>query len=207
MKDDIIIRIETPADYAAAENLTREAFWNVYRPGCTEHYVLHSFRGKENFVPELSLVMELDKQLIGHVMYVRSEIQADDGRSIPVMTFGPISIAPAYKRQGYGTVLLRESMHRAELLGAGALVIEGNIGFYGKSGFVTASGRGIHYAAEPIGAEVPYFLLCELKPGFLDGVTGTYRDPEGYDVSEAEAERFDAMFPPKEKQKLPGQLF
>jgi len=207
MKDNLIIRIETPADFSAAENLTREAFWNVYRPGCTEHYVLHSFRGKAGFVPELSLVMELNGKLIGHVMYVRSEIHADDGRIIPVMTFGPISIAPDYKRQGWGTVLLRESMRRAELLGAGALAIEGSIGFYGKSGFVTASARGIHYAAEPRDAEVPYFLIRELKPGFLAGVAGTYRDPEGYFVDEAEAERFDAQFPPKEKQKLPGQLF
>jgi len=207
MKDNIIIRIETPADYAAAENLTREAFWNVYCPGCTEHYVLHTFRGKKDFIPELSLVMELDGELAGHIMYVRSEICADDGRHVPVMTFGPISIAPKYQRQGYGTVLLRESMHRAKLLGAGALAIEGNIGFYGKSGFAVASARGIHYAAEPRDAEVPYFLLCELKPGFLTGVSGTYRDPEGYSVPKDEAERFDAQFPPKEKRKLPGQLF
>ena len=207
MKNDLIIRIETPADYTAAENLTREAFWNVYRPGCTEHYVLHAFRGREDFVPELSLVMELGGRLIGHIMYVRSKIDADDGRSIPVMTFGPISIAPEYQRQGCGTVLLRESMRRAAFLGAGALAIEGNPGFYGKSGFAAASARGIHYAAEPRDAEVPYFLICELKPGFLDGVTGAYRDPAGYFVSDTEAERFDAQFPPKEKLKLPGQLF
>ncbi|MGI5979140.1 MAG: GNAT family N-acetyltransferase, partial [Oscillospiraceae bacterium] len=126
---------------------------------------------------------------------------------IPVMTFGPISIAPEYQRQGFGTVLLRESMRRAELLGAGALAIEGNIDFYGKSGFVVASTRGIHYAAEARDADVPYFLICELKPGFLDGVTGTYQDPAGYFPDESEAERFDAQFPPKEKKKLPGQLF
>jgi putative acetyltransferase len=207
MKNDLIIRIETPKDYAATENLTREAFWNVYRPGCLEHYVLHCFRTQADFVPELSLVMELDGTLIGHVMYVRSAIDADDGTRVPVMTFGPISIAPAYKRQGCGTVLLRESMHRAALLGAGALAIEGNIGFYGKSGFVTASTKGIRYASESQDDEAPYFLICELKPGFLTGVTGAYRDPAGYFVSEAEAERFDAQFPPKEKQKLPGQLF
>jgi len=207
MNNNITIRIETPDDYAATENLTREAFWNVYRPGCLEHYVLHCFRGRKDYVPELSLVLELDGTLVGHVMYVRSEIHADGGRCIPVMTFGPISIAPEYKRQAYGTILLRESMRRAALLGTGALAIEGNIGFYGKSGFVVASTKGVHYAAEPLDAEVPYFLICELKPGFLDGVTGTYQDPEGYFVDEAEAERFDAQFPPKEKKKLPGQLF
>lgn len=207
MQNQLIIRIETAADYAAAENLTREAFWNVYRPGCTEHYVLHCFRGREDFIPELSLLLERNGTIIGHVMYARSWICADDGRRIPVMTFGPLSIAPAYKRQGYGTILLRESMRRAALLGAGALAIEGDPAFYGKSGFVTASTKGIHYAAEPREAEVPYFLLRELAPGFLNGVTGIYRDPAGYFVAEEEAALFDARFPPKEKQKLPGQLF
>lgn len=207
MKNELIIRPETPADYAAAEDLTREAFWNVYRPGCLEHYVLHCFRGRKDFIPQLSLLLEQNGKLIGHVMYARSEIHTDSGTDLPIMTFGPLSIHPACQRQGYGTMLLRESMRRAEHLGAGALAIEGNIGFYGKSGFAIASTKGIHYADEPRDAQVPYFLICELKPGFLDGVTGTYRDPDGYFVSEAEALRFDAAFPPKEKKKLPGQLF
>lgn len=206
MENDYIIRLETESDYRESENLTREAFWNVYRPGCLEHYVLHLFRNDPAFVPELAFVMEKDGRLIGHVMYARSEILADDGRHIPVMTFGPISIAPEYKRRGYGTVLLRHSMDAAEKMGAGALAITGNIDFYGLSGFVTASTMGVHYYAEPRDAEVPYFLICELKPGFLQGISGTYRDPEGYFVDEALAEAFDAQFPKKEKLRLPGQL-
>lgn len=207
MNQACTIRLERKDEYTAVENLTREAFWNVYRPGCLEHYVLHTFRGKPDFVPELDLVLEQEGRLIGHVMYVRSEIHADDGRVIPIMTFGPISIAPEYKRQGYGTLLLRHSMEKAEKLGAGALAITGNIGFYGKSGFTVASASGIHYFAEPRENEVPYFLIRELTPGFLDGISGTYRDPEGYFVDEGEAEAFDAQFPPKEKRRLPGQIF
>ena len=153
--NDCIIRRETESERREVENLTREAFWNVYRPGCTEHYVLHCFRDRSDFVPELDLVMEKDGRLIGHVMYVRSHIDADDGRSVPIMTFGPISIAPEYKRRGYGSVLLRRSMDMAREMGAGALAITGNICFYGKSGFVVASTLGIHYYAEPREAEVP----------------------------------------------------
>lgn len=205
-KNDYIIRLEKPSDYRETENLTREAFWNVYRPGCTEHYVLHCYRDKADFVPELDFVMEKDGRIIGHVMYVRAVIQSDDGREIPIMTFGPISIAPEYKRKGYGKALLDYSMEKARELGAGALCMEGNIDFYGKSGFVVASTKGIHYYAEPRENEVPYFLLKELKEGFLDGVTGTYHTPEGYFIDEEAAERFDAGFPPKQKLKLPGQL-
>ena len=207
MKQDIIIRRETPADHAAVEQLTREAFWNVYRPGCMEHYVVHVLRSDPAFVPELDLVMERDGQLIGHVMYMRAAITADGGREIPVMTFGPISIHPDLQRQGLGKYLLDYSMERAEALGAGALCIEGNLDFYGKSGFVVAGTHGIRYHGEPDQELVPYFLLKELRPGFLNGVTGVYHTPKGYYVDETAAEAFDRHFPPKEKLKLPGQLF
>ena len=200
----LIIRNETENDFRAVENLTREAFWNVYRPGCLEHFVLHEFRNAPAFVPELDLVMELDGVLIGHVMYVRSAIQKDNGEALPVMTFGPISIAPAYQRHGFGSILLQESMRRAKAMGAGALAITGNIGFYGKSGFVVAKTKGVRYADDP---DADYFLIAELTPGFLDGISGTYKDPDGYFVSDEAAEAFDAKFTPKEKLKLPGQLF
>ena len=203
---DYIIRLETKEDYKEVENVTREAFWNVYRPGCMEHYVLHCYRNREDFIKELDFVMEKDGKIIGHVMYSKAEIQADDGRKIPIMTFGPISILPEYKRKGYGKKLLDYSMQKAKEMGAGALCIEGNIDFYGKSGFVVASTKGIHYYAEPRENEVPYFLLKELEQGFLDDIEGIYRTPEGYFVDEKEVENFDQKFPKKEKLRLSGQL-
>lgn len=200
------IRLETKKDYREVENLTRESFWNVYRPGCMEHYVLHCYRNRKEFIPELDFVMEKDGKIIGHVMYSEATIQVDDGRVIPIITFGPISIAPEYKRKGYGKKLLEYSMEKAKEMGAGMLCIEGNIDFYGKSGFIVASTKGIHYHAEPRENVVPYFLLKELKEGFLDGITGVYHTPEGYFVDEKKVEEFDREFPVKEKLKLPGQL-
>ena len=206
-QENIIIRREMPTDYAAVEELTRNAFWNVYRPGCLEHYVVYVLRQDPDFVPELDLVMERDGQLIGHVLYMRAKIVADDGREIPMMTFGPISIRPDLQRQGLGKYLLDYSMEQAGKLGAGALCIEGNIDFYGKSGFVVAGTRGIRYHGEPEQESIPYVLLKELWPGFLDGVTGVYHTPKGYYVDEDAAEEFDRNFPPREKLRLPGQLF
>lgn len=206
-KNHLIIRRETPADYKAVENLTREAFWNVYRPGCLEHYVLHVLREDPAFVPELDLVLEKEGTLIGHIMYMRAKIVKQDGQDLPMMTFGPISIHPKVQRQGYGKYLLEYSMEKAKELGAGALCIEGNIDFYGKSGFVVAGTRGIRYHGEPQAQLVPYVLLKELREGFLEGVTGVYHTPGGYFVDEGEAEAFDRNFPPKPKLKLPGQLF
>lgn len=207
MKKDYIIRQETISDYFEVENLTREAFWNVYRPGCFEHFVLHRYRKLPDFIPELSLCLIMNDKIIGHVMYAHSHIDADDGRKIKIMTFGPISIAPEYKRKGYGTILLRYSMEKAKELGCKALAICGNINFYGKSGFEVASKKGIHYYAEPREAEVPYFLIKELEKGFLDGITGIYKDPDGYDCEGVDIDLFDSRFPLKKKEKLPGQLW
>ena len=111
---DIIIRQEEEKDYKTTENLVREAFWNVYCPGCKEHYVLHRYRNDPAFVKELDFVMEKDGKMIGQIIYVRSELICDDGKKLPVMTFGPISIAPDYKRKGYGKMLLDFSMERAK---------------------------------------------------------------------------------------------
>lgn len=206
-KNDYIIRLENNNEHREVENLVRESFWNVYRPGCMEHYLLHQLRNDPAFVHELDFVMEKDGKLIGQNMFMRAFITADDGRAVPIMTMGPICISPEFKRKGYGKKLLDYSLEKAAELGAGALCFEGNIGFYGKSGFTYAREFGIRYHGLPEGADDSFFLCKELKTGYLDGITGVYAPPQGYFVDEAETEEFDKLFPPKEKLKLPGQLF
>ena len=203
----ITFRRETKADYANVENLIRESFWNVYRPGCSEHYVMHVLRDDPAFVPELDFVMEKDGQLIGQNMFMKTVINGDDGRDVPVLTMGPIGITPALKRRGYGKLLLDFSLEQAAALGYGAVLFEGNIGFYGKSGFTYAREFGVRYHDLPEGADDSFFLCRELIPGYLDGVTGVYQTPQGYYVDDADVEAFDQAFPPKEKLRLPGQIF
>lgn len=206
-KKHIIIRLEKKEEQRQVENLVRESFWNVYRPGCLEHYVLHQLRNDEAFVPELDFVMEQDGQLIGQNMFMRAEIKTDDGRRIPIMTMGPICITPKLKRMGYGKILLDYSLEKAAQLGCGALCFEGNIDFYGKSGFRPASEFRIRYHGLEEGEDASFFLCKELITGYLDGVSGEYATPSGYFVDEKEAEKFDKLFPYKEKKKLPGQIF
>ena len=204
---DYIIRQEKKEDYAEVENLVREAFWNVYRPGCSEHLVIHVLRDDPAFVKELDFVMEQDGRLIGQNMFMKTVINADDGRDIPVLTMGPIGILPELKRQGYGKKLLDHSLEQAAAMGFGAVLFEGNIGFYGKSGFDYARKFGIRYHDLPEGADDSFFLCRELIPGYLSGVTGVYQTPPGYYVDDSDVEAFDRAFPPKEKLKLPGQIF
>ena len=207
MKNDCIIRLERTEEHRETETLVREAFWNVYRPGCLEHYVLNQLRNDKAFVPELNFVMEKDGRLIGQNMFMRAVIKADDGSDLSIMTMGPICITPELQGKGYGKILLDYSLEKAAELGCGALCFEGNINFYGKSGFTYASEFGIRYHGLPEGADASFFLCKELKKGYLDGISGEYTPPKGYFVDEAQAEEFDKQFPPKEKLKLPTQLF
>ncbi len=207
MNNDYTIRLEQPEDYRAVENLVRESFWNVYRPGCSEHYVIHVLRDDPAFIKELDFVMEKDGRLIGQNMFMRTVIEADDGREIPVLTMGPIGIVPDLKRRGYGKAILDYSLEKAAGMGFGAVLFEGNIAFYGKSGFDCARKFGIRYHDMPENADQSFFLCKELIPGYLDDVTGVYQTPQGYYVDDADVEEFDREFPPKEKLKLPGQIF
>ena len=203
----IKFRLEKKEDYRAVENLVRESFWNVYRPGCSEHYVIHVLRDDPAFVKELDFVMEENGSIIGQNVFMRNAVAADDGRSVPILTMGPICIAPALKRRGYGKALLDYSLERAAAMGFGAVMFEGNIEFYGKSGFDVASKFGIRYHGLPEGADSSFFLCKELIKGYLDGITGVYTTPAGYFVDDTDVEEFDKGFPPKEKLRLPGQLF
>ncbi|MGN0032464.1 MAG: GNAT family N-acetyltransferase [Candidatus Limimorpha sp.] len=204
---DFVIRLEREDERRAVENLIRESFWNVYRPGCLEHYVIHCLRDDKDFISELDFVMLVDDVIVGQVMCMKAVINVDGGDLLPIMTLGPICIAPKLKRHGYGKALLDFTLGKAAEMGFGAVCFEGNIDFYGKSGFSLASGFGIRYHGLPEGEDASFFLCKELKKGYLDGITGEYATPVGYFVNEQECEEFDKLFPPKEKMILPGQLF
>lgn len=207
MNKNILIRLEKQSEQREVETMVRESFWNVYRPGCLEHYVLHVLRKSPDFVPELNFVMEKDGKIIGQVVFVRAKILVDDGSELPIMTMGPICISPEYKRQGYGKILLDYALEKAKDYGANAVFFEGNIDFYGKSGFVFASSYGIRYHGLGEDDDSSFFLGKELTKGYLTGITGEYATPSVYFVDEDEAEQFDKNFPPKKKLKLEGQIF
>lgn len=206
MNNNYILRLEEKKDYREVENLTREAFWNVYRPGCSEHYVLHTYRDRAEFVPELDFCLEIEDKIIAHIMYSRASVFTDDGRTIPIMIFGPVSVLPDYQGEGYGSIIIKHSLQKAKEMGCGAVAITGHPEYYKRFGFVSGKSKGVYYSDMPREEDAPFFMVKELDEGFLDGVVGTYKDPEGYFVDDAEVEEFDKQFPPKEKKVLPGQL-
>lgn len=199
-----IFRSETENDYAAVEFLTREAFWNKYKPGCDEHYLLHILRGDPAVVTELCDVCEVSGEIVGHILYTHANVAEDDGRMFPVLTFGPVSVRPDMQGRGIGAQLIRRTMARACEMGFSGVVITGNPAYYHRFGFRPASDFGILYED---GSSFPELMAAELIDGGLTGVAGRIAFAPAYSqMQEEDVLAFDAQFPKKEKLRLPGQL-
>ena len=196
------IRNETPADYEAVENVTRKAFYNVYIPGCYEHYLVHVMRSHEDFVPELDFVAELDGQIIGNIMYTRARLVDEAGWERPILTFGPVSILPEFQRKGYGRLLMEYSFDKARELGYDVIVIFGDPANYVGRGF--RSCKKYHICLEN-GLYPMAMLVKELCPDALDGRKWIYYDSPVMQVDEEAARRFDDSLEPMEKKYLPIQ--
>lgn len=191
IKNDYTIRPEQKGDYEKTENLVRNSFWNVYRKGCVEHYVLKCLRDDADFVPQLDFVMEKDGEIIGQIIFVKAAIATDGGGVLPVLTFGPVCIHPAYQGKGYGRILVDYGLEKAAELGFGAVFIEGDINFYRHSGLTFAREYGIRYHGLPRGADDSFFLCRELKNGYLQGITGEYSTPQGYFAADENPQAFE----------------
>lgn len=200
----LIFRPETANDYAAVEFLTREAFWNKYKPGCDEHYLLHILRGDPAVVTGLCDVCEMDGEIVGHILYTRAKVVSETGESFPVITFGPVSVRPDMQGKGIGSKLIRATMQRASGMGFAGVVITGNPAYYHRFGFRPASNFGILYED---GSSFPELMAAELSEGRLRGVSGRIRFAPAFSQLKAEdVLAFDERFPRKERLRLPGQL-
>ncbi len=129
------IRNERELDYQIVEDITRKAFYNVYVPGCMEHYLVHIMREHEDFIPELDFVIELDGQIVGNIMYTKAKLTDEGGTEKEIVTFGPVSVLPEHQRKGYGKILIEYSLKCAAELGYEAVVIIGSPANYVSSGF------------------------------------------------------------------------
>ncbi len=196
------IRLETVEDFRIVENLTREAFWNLYAPGCVEHYIAHHIRKSKAFIKELDFVAVLDGQIVGNIMYTHSHVVAPDGTKHPTITFGPLSVLPAFQRQGIGSALVAHSKLVATNMGFTAIVIYGHPKNYHKMGFCSASKFGI---SRGDGKFAVALMAMPLTAGGLDGVRGCFHESEDFAIDEAAFATFEATFPPKEKIETPTQ--
>lgn len=199
---DYTIRHENPEDHFAVENVTREAFWNLYKPGCEEHALVSSIRKHRDYIPELSFIIEKDGEIAGSIFYTHAKVVDANGQEHKIITFGPVSILPSLHRQGLGRRLITHSIEQAKKLGYNAIVIGGYPYHYECYGFVGAKKYGI---SMPDGKFYTGIMALPLYEGALDGVCGNVHFSESMYVSEAEVEAFDKSFPAKPKEVLPCQ--
>lgn len=202
MGEMVEIRNEAAADYETVEKITRRAFWNLYVPGCNEHYLVHVMRAHRDFLPELDFVIEADGQIIGNVMYTKTRLVDEAGEEKNILTFGPVCILPEYQRQGYGKRLLEHSFERAAALGYEVIVIFGNPGNYVGRGFKSC--KKVNVCLED-GSYPSAMMVKELKPEVLDGRKWVYYQSPVFELDEQEAERFDEGLEPLEKKYQPSQ--
>ncbi|MDI9441719.1 MAG: N-acetyltransferase [Bacillota bacterium] len=194
---EIKIRPEQVSEQREVEELTREAFWNVYMPGCDEHYLLHILRTSECFLPELNMVAEVEGKIVGHIAYTKAKIVLNDGGERVVIGFGPLSVLPEYQRQGVGSALIRHTLELAKDAGYAAVLIYGNPAYYHRFGFVPAQNFGI---ASAEGSYVDALQALELREGALAGCSGRLIIAEEFELDPKAAELFDQSFPPKERR-------
>lgn len=202
MEENIIIRNEKKEDWEIVERITRQAFYNLYVPGCVEHYLVHIMREHEDFIPELDFVLELDGQVIGNIMYTKAKLTDENGTEKEILTFGPVSIHPAYQRMGYGKMLMEHSFQAAIQLGYDTIVIFGSPANYVSRGFKCCKKYNVCIENGKYPAAM---MVKELIPHILDGHKWFYQDSPVMAISEEEAERYDDTLEPMEKKYLPSQ--
>ena len=196
------IRREEPLDYEVVETITRNAFYNLYVPGCVEHYLVHTMRGHEDFIPELDFVLELNGEIVGYIMYTKATLTDAQGQEKDILTFGPLCIAPEYQRRGFGKLLMRHSFEKALAMGYDTVVIFGTPSNYVSSGFVSCKKHNVCMQGDKFPAAM---LVKELKPGALDGRKWYYADSPVMAVLPEDANAYDDTLPPKERKHTPAQ--
>jgi len=193
---NIVIRNENVSDHRKFEDITRKAFWNIYVPGCNEHYLAHIVRNHKDFISDLDLVVAINEKVVGNIMFMKSYVKNEKDEILETITFGPVSVHPSYQKQGIGSTLIRKSIEKAKENNYKAIIINGHPHNYCKFGFKSSKDFSISNKE----GKYPYSLLVlELENGVFKNNSWKYYDSEAYNIDGKKAEEFDKLFTNKEK--------
>lgn len=200
---NLLIKQTLPEDFAITENITREAFWNIYKPGCSEHLVLHNLRKRQNYIKELDLVALYNKQIVGHIFSTKAVVIDSLNNKYEILCVGPLSVLPDFQKKGIGEKLLKESIRLSKVFGFRGMILYGNPDYYHRFGFKNAKNYEIttkdYQNFEP-------FMALELFKNSLFDVKGRFIEDESFNVNEEELKEFEKNFPYKEKLVKDTQL-
>ncbi len=201
--ENINIRLEKPEDYREVENLVRETFWDLFKPGCDEHLLLHKLRSVPAFVPELDFVALDGDKIVGQIVYSKAKVVNDQNQEFEVLCMGPLGVLPSYQSKGVGALLMKRSMDVAKSLGYKGVIIYGHPGYYHRFGFKNAEVYNIQTSD---GGNFDAFMALELSENSLAGITGRFIEDPVFHLKEDELALFEANFPYKEKHVTDTQL-
>lgn len=200
---NLLVKQISQNDFAITVNITREAFWNVYKPSCSEHLVLHNLRKSQSYVKELDLVAFYNDQIVGHIISTKARVVDSQNKEFEVLCVGPLSVLPDFQKKGIGGKLLEESIKIARGLGFRGMILFGNPDYYHRFGFRNAKEFEIttkdYQNYEP-------FMALELLANALADVKGRFVEDESFNVNEDELNEFEKQFPYKEKLVTDTQL-
>ncbi len=192
------IRKTDKNEFYATENLTREAFWNLYKPGCDEHLVLHQLRKSSSYVEELDFVALNEGEIIGHIITTKAQVRGQQNKVHEVLCVGPVSVSPSLQGKGIGSKLIHHSIAEARIMGFKAMILFGDPAYYHRFGFVNAQQFNI---TTKEGNNFDPFMVLELREHALDNVKGRFFEDEAFVTTEEDLVEFEKNFPPKEKGK------
>ena len=197
--------METENDYFEVENMVRNSFWNIYRPGAFEHYIVHNLRDDESFLENLTYVMESNDEIIGYIGYSVGFIDYGDER-IDAVVLGPLAIHEDFQNQGLGSKLIYHTLNLAKDDDIPFVFVVGDEDYYRRFGFISASEYDLYLEGTDTGDECPFFMIRVFDESKLKRRTGIFHNPEVFDVDSQDVDEFDKRFEYRQKKVLEGQL-
>jgi putative acetyltransferase len=168
----MIIRTETVSDFEEVYELNKLVFGRD-----DESKLIERIRLSKQFIPELSIVIEEQNGIIGHVLLSKAEVVENDV-SYEVIVLAPIAINPKHQRKGLGSKLIQEAFSKCKELGYGLIFLIGHPTYYPRFGFKPA--RKYHFELKQFIVRDEVFMVCELFEGELNKVKGELIYPESF---------------------------
>lgn len=193
---NVLIQRTSESDFSRTEYIARESFWNLYKPGCVEHLILHNLRKSKSYIAELDLVAVSGNEITGHIISTKAKVVDSQNIEHEVLCVGPLSVLPEFQKQGIGSKLMSNSITKARESGFSGMILFGNPDYYHRFGFRNAAEYRITTKESQ---NFEPFMALELQTDGLADVKGRFFEDDAFEIQDDALIEFEKKFPFKEK--------